>query len=35
MKWQLLVALEVAEWVVFIAVMPLCVKVYRWLDRQT
>jgi len=34
MKWQALVALEVVEWVVFMAVMPVFVKVYRWLDRQ-
>jgi len=35
MKWQVLVGLEIAEWAVFLTVMPLVWKVYRWLDRQS
>jgi len=34
MKWQFVVALEIAEWAVFIGVMPFVWKVYRWLERQ-
>jgi len=34
MKWQLLAALEIAEWAVVIGVMPVVWKVYAWLERQ-